>query len=240
MQDIADNPPTDPAEQGAAYARQPGAERQAREARGAHRRPHEVPARGHAHRRMHRHPQGRAGGRDHGPRAPGGRAGEAEEDRGRRRPTRRPMLPRTPPTPTARSPRTTRRSPRTAADEPAAPAPSFDERFEQPWTTRTTRNHQSPEAKHAKAAGLSTAVIDDLAAIRTGIVRAALAKRFDLGVRPRGVPPRDGHLDARHGAPGRHPPRPHEPAPDGPHGARTTSPPRTPARGSTTRPTAPG
>ena len=64
--------------------------------------------------------------------------------------------------------------------EPAAPAPTFDERFEQPWTTSTTRNHVSPEAKHAKAAGLSTAVIDDLAAIRTGIVRAALAKRFDV------------------------------------------------------------
>ena len=70
--------------------------------------------------------------------------------------------------------------PTDGADEPAAPAPSFDERFEQPWTTRTTRNHQSPEAKHAKATGLSTAVIDDLAAIRTGIVRAALAKRFDV------------------------------------------------------------
>ena len=64
--------------------------------------------------------------------------------------------------------------------EPAAPAPSFDERFEKPWTTHATQSHQSPEAKHAKAAGLSTAVIDDLAAIRTGIVRAALAKRFDV------------------------------------------------------------
>ena len=65
-------------------------------------------------------------------------------------------------------------------EEPAAPAAAFEERFEQPWTTRTTRNHQSPEAAHAKAAGLSAAVIDDLAAIRTGIVRAALAKRFDV------------------------------------------------------------
>ena len=64
--------------------------------------------------------------------------------------------------------------------EPTPPEPAFDERFEKPWTTSTTRNHQSPEAKHAKAAGVSTAVIDDLAAIRTGIVRAALAKRFDL------------------------------------------------------------
>ncbi len=64
--------------------------------------------------------------------------------------------------------------------EPAAPPPAFAERFQEPWTTRTTRNHQSPEAKHAKAAGLSAAVIDDLAAIRTGVVRAALAKRFDL------------------------------------------------------------
>ena len=57
---------------------------------------------------------------------------------------------------------------------------TFDERFEEPWTTRSTRNHQSPEAAHAKAAGLAAAVIDDLAAIRTGIVRAALAKRFDI------------------------------------------------------------
>ncbi len=64
--------------------------------------------------------------------------------------------------------------------EPAAPAPAFEERFEKPWTTSTTRNHVSPEAAHAKATGLSTAVIDDLAAIRTGIVRAALAKRIDV------------------------------------------------------------
>ena len=66
------------------------------------------------------------------------------------------------------------------AAEPAAPAPTFDERFEGPWTTAATRNHVSPEAAHTKATGLSTAVIDDLAAIRTGIVRAALAKRFDV------------------------------------------------------------
>ena len=64
--------------------------------------------------------------------------------------------------------------------EPTPPEPAFEERFEKPWTTSTTRNHVSPEAAHAKATGLSTAVIDDLAAIRTGIVRAALAKRFDL------------------------------------------------------------
>ena len=64
--------------------------------------------------------------------------------------------------------------------EPAPPAPTFDERFEKPWTTSTPRNHVSPEAAHAKVAGLSTAVIDDLAAIRTGIVRAALAERFDV------------------------------------------------------------
>ena len=69
---------------------------------------------------------------------------------------------------------------RPGREEPAAPTPTFDERFEEPWTTRTTRNHRSPEAAHAKAAGLSTAVIDDLAAIRTGIVRAALARRFDV------------------------------------------------------------
>ena len=70
--------------------------------------------------------------------------------------------------------------PADGGEEPAAPPPAFEERFEEPWTTRTTRNHRSPEAAHAKAAGLSTAVIDDLAAIRTGIVRNALAKRFDV------------------------------------------------------------
>ena len=106
--------------------------------------------------------------------------------------------------------------PADGGEEPAAPTPSFDERFEKPWTTRTTRNHQSPEAAHAKAAGLSTAVIDDLAAIRTGIVRAALAKRFDVAFDLAGVPPGDGHIDARHRAPRRHPPRPHQPAPDEP------------------------
>ena len=37
--------------------------------------------------------------------------------------------------------------------EPAPPEPTFEERFEKPWTTSTTRNHQSPEAAHAKAAG---------------------------------------------------------------------------------------
>ena len=36
-------------------------------------------------------------------------------------------------------------------------------------------------------------------------------------LRPRGVPRGDGHVDARQRAPGRHPPRPHEPAPDQPH-----------------------
>ena len=80
----------------------------------------------------------------------------------------------------ADAPEATGAKPADGGDEPAAPPPTFEERFEEPWTTRTTRNHQSPEATHAKAAGLSAAVIDDLAAIRTGIVRAALAKRFDV------------------------------------------------------------
>ena len=80
----------------------------------------------------------------------------------------------------ADAPEATGAKPDAAGEAPAAPPPTFEERFEEPWTTRTTRNHRSPEATHAKAAGLSTAVIDDLAAIRTGIVRAALAKRFDV------------------------------------------------------------
>ena len=56
----------------------------------------------------------------------------------------------------------------------------FDNRFEEPWATSTGTRYVSPEAKHAKETGLSTAAVDDLAAIRTGIVRAALAKRFDV------------------------------------------------------------
>ena len=69
-----------------------------------------------------------------------------------------------------------------AGDKAAAPAPgpAFEDRFERPWTTRTTTNYTSPEAKHGKETGLSAAITDDLAAIRTGVVRAALAKRFDL------------------------------------------------------------
>ena len=94
MQDIADNPPMDPAEQGGAYARSQelSAKHEKLEARIAARtkyRPEDM-----RHRRMHRHPQGRAEGRDHGPRAPGGRAAETEEGRqeeGRgRRPGERP------------------------------------------------------------------------------------------------------------------------------------------------------
>ena len=80
----------------------------------------------------------------------------------------------------ANTPEAAGAKPADGGEEPAAPTPSFDERFEKPWTTRSTRNHVSPEAAHAKAAGLSTTVIDDLAAIRSGIVRAALAKRFDV------------------------------------------------------------
>ena len=80
----------------------------------------------------------------------------------------------------ASAPDTDGGKPADGGKEPAAPTPTFDERFEEPWTTHATQSRQSPEAKHAKAAGLSTAVIDDLAAIRTGIVRAALAKRFDV------------------------------------------------------------
>ena len=130
--------------------------------------------------------------------------------------------------------------PADGGEEPAAPPPAFEERFEEPWTTRTTRNHRSPEAAHAKAAGLSTAVIDDLAAIRTGIVRNALAKRFDVAfdlaayllamdTSTRGA---ERPADIR--------PRPDRPAPDEPATARTTSPTRTRARSSMSRPPAAG
>ena len=70
------------------------------------------------------------------------------------------------------------------AGKPPAPAappePTFDQRFEKPWTSRSTGQHASPEAEHAKKTGFSTAIIENLAVIRTGIVRNALAKRFDL------------------------------------------------------------
>ena len=67
------------------------------------------------------------------------------------------------------------------ADAPApAPEPTFEERFEGPWTTAGATRQASPEAKHSKETGLSAALVEDLAAIRTGIVRAALAKRFDV------------------------------------------------------------
>ena len=68
-----------------------------------------------------------------------------------------------------------------SAEAPApAPEPTFEERFEGPWTTAGATRQPSPEAKHSKETGLSAALVEDLAAIRTGIVRAALAKRFDV------------------------------------------------------------
>ena len=171
MQDIADNPPMDPAEQGAAYARSQelNANCEKLEARIAARtkyRPEDMRI-----------------------------AGCIVTLKGARTDVITGLvLPEdVPPKPkkTAEKKKAATDAPATAPDtdggkpadggkEPAAPTPTFDERFEEPWTTHATRNHQSPEAKHAKAAGLSTAVIDDLAAIRTGIVRAALAKRFDV------------------------------------------------------------
>ena len=73
-----------------------------------------------------------------------------------------------------------------SAESPVAPAPPddtpFDERFDRPWATTTTRRTpaNNPQTAHNKENGLSAAVVDDLKAIRTGIVRVALAKRFDL------------------------------------------------------------
>ena len=230
MQDIADNPPMDPAEQGAAYARSQelSAKCEKLEARIAARtkyRPEDMRI-----------------------------AGCIVTLKGARTDVITGLvLPEdVPPKPkkTAEKKKAAADAPATAPDadggkpadggkEPAAPTPTFDERFEEPWTTHATRNHQSPEAKHAKAAGLSTAVIDDLAAIRTGIVRAALAKRFDVAfdlaayllvmdTSTRGTerPPTSAssaRACARSAAT-----------------ATTTSPPRTRARSSTARPPAAG
>ena len=170
MQDIADNPPMDPAEQGAAYARSQelSAKCEKLEARIAARtkyRPEDMRI-----------------------------AGCIVTLKGARTDVITGLLlpEDVPPKPKkAAEKKAAADAPATAPDaagakpadggkEPAAPTPTFDERFEEPWTTHATRSHRSPEAAHAKAAGLSAAVIDDLAAIRTGIVRAALAKRFDL------------------------------------------------------------
>ena len=65
-------------------------------------------------------------------------------------------------------------------ETPPPPEPAFEDRFDRPWTTRTATSYTSPKAKHAKETGLSTAITDDLAAIRIGVVRAALAKRFGV------------------------------------------------------------
>ena len=170
MQDIADNPPADPAEQGKAYARHQelNAKYEKLEARIAARtkyRPEDMRIAGCIVTIKGARADVIAGlvlPEDVPAKPKKTAAKEAAADAA------------------ADAPEADGAKPADGADEPAAPAPSFDERFEQPWTTRTTRNHQSPEAKHAKATGLSTAVIDDLAAIRTGIVRAALAKRFDV------------------------------------------------------------
>ena len=169
MQDIADNPPMDPAEQGNAYARS-----------------QELNAK---HEKLEARIAARTKYRPEDMRIAGCivtlKDGRADVITGL-------VLPEdVPPKPKkaakkkaadapANTPDGDGDNPADSGGEPAAPPVTFDERFEEPWTTRTTHNHQSPEAAHAKAAGLSTAVIDDLAAIRTGIVRAALAKRFDV------------------------------------------------------------
>ena len=169
MQDIDDNPPMDPAEQGAAYARS-----QALSAK---------------YDKLEARIAGRTTYRPEDMRIAGCivtlKGARADVIRGL-------VLPEdVPPKPKKAARKKAAAAPANPSDasgaepaagrnETAAPPPSFDERFEEPWTARTTRNRESPEAAHAKAAGLSAAVIDDLAAIRTGIVRAALAKRFDL------------------------------------------------------------
>ncbi len=169
MQDIADNPPMDPAEQGNAYARSQelSAKYEKLEARIAARtkyRPEDMRIAGCIVTL---------------------KGGRADVITGLVLPEDVPPKPKkTAKKKAADAPANTPdgdgEKPADTGGEPAAPPVTFDERFEEPWTTRTTHNHQSPEAAHAKAAGLAAAVIDDLAAIRTGIVRAALAKRFDV------------------------------------------------------------
>ncbi len=159
MQDIGDNPPMDPAEQGAAYTRSQNlnAKYEKLEARIAARtkyRPEDMRIAGCIVSL---------------------KGARVDVITGLVLPEDVPPKPKTPAKTKAAAAK-----PADGAAEPAAPATTFDERFEEPWTNSTTRNYVSPESAHAKAAGLSTAVIDDLAAIRTGIVRAALAKRFDV------------------------------------------------------------
>ena len=169
MQDIADNPPMDPAEQGDAYARSQelNAKHEKLEARIAARtkyRPEDMRIAGCIVTLKGARAEVITGLVLPEDVPPKPKKGAREKD-----------VADAP----ANAPEADGAKPADGGEEPA-PAPSFDERFEEPWTTRSTRNHQSPEAAHAKAAGLAAAVIDDLAAIRTGIVRAALAKRFDV------------------------------------------------------------
>ncbi len=174
MQDIADNPPMDPAEQGKAYARSQelNAKYEKLEARIAARikyRPEDMRIAGCIVTLK-------------GARADVITGLVLPEDvpAKPKKTARKKAADDAPADAPAATPAADGAKPADGGAEPAPPAPTFDERFEKPWTTSTPRNHVSPEAAHAKVAGLSTAVIDDLAAIRTGIVRAALAKRFDV------------------------------------------------------------
>ena len=169
MQDVADNPPMDPAEQGNAYARS-----------------QELNAK---HEKLEARIAARTKYRPEDMRIAGCivtlKGGRADVITGLVLPEDVPPKPKKAAKKNAvdapaNTPDGDGEKPADGGTTPAAPPPSFDERFEEPWTTRTTHHHQSAEAAHAKAAGLAAAVIDDLAAIRTGIVRAALAKRFDV------------------------------------------------------------
>ena len=173
MQDIADNPPTDPAEQSAAYARSEelNAQHEKLEARIAARtkyRPEDMRIAGCIVTLKNGRKDVITG------------LVLPEDVPSKPKKTAKKKAAGATAGATADTPEAAGAKPAEGGEAPAAPPPSFDERFVEPWTTRSTRNRQSPEAAHAKAAGLSAAVIDDLAAIRTGIVRAALATRFDV------------------------------------------------------------
>ena len=100
--------------------------------------------------------------------------------------------------------------------EPAAPPPTFDERVrgaldhphhaQPPEPRGRARQGRRPERRRHRRPRRDPH--------RHRPRRAGQALR--RGVRPRGLPARDGHVDARRRTPRRHPPRPHDPAPDEP------------------------
>ena len=152
MQDIDDDPPMDPAEQGAAYARSQelNAKYEKLEARIAARTKYRTEDMRIAGCIVH--PQGRAGGRDRGPRAAGGHAAETEEGRqeeGRGRPAGG--------QPRNGARRARRRASTSGSRSPGPPAPRGTTRAPRPPTPRPRASPRPSSTTSPRSARASSA-----------------------------------------------------------------------------------